>query len=53
LGLPIIQNITYFGLSVKDRPTYGNVGTVNQADPKDVPVTLIRITKVGFVWFRK
>jgi len=42
-----------YSLCAKDRPTYGNVGTVNQADPKDVPVTLVRITKVGFVWFRK
>ncbi len=37
----------------KDRPTYGSVGTVNQADPKDVPFTIFRFTKIGFVWFRK
>jgi hypothetical protein len=37
----------------KDRPTYGSVGTVVNADPKDIPVTLIRLWKVGLVWHRK
>jgi hypothetical protein len=42
-----------YSMCAKDRPTYGQVGTVIESDPKDVPVTLLRTWKVGFVWFRK
>lgn len=42
-----------YSLCAKDRPTYGQVGTVNTCDPKEVPMTILRIFRIGIIWNRK
>ncbi len=43
-----------YSLCAKDRATYtADNQTIINADPKDVPMTIVRIAKIGFVWFRK
>lgn len=64
LVLILIVGIPYFAYEkgktkgysacAKDRATYeAENQTIVNADPKDVPFTIIRLTKIGVVWFRK
>jgi hypothetical protein len=43
-----------YSMCAKERATYqAQTLTVVQADPKDIPLTILRIYKAGVVWFRK
>lgn len=58
IGIPFFayqKGITKgYSTCAKDRPTYGNIaGDVYQCDPKDIPITLIRLWKIGLNWHRK